>query len=67
MQIEMSQRQLELLTQLVDSRVSELHPQIRRSRTHTYHDQLQEDLDVLRELHQRLQEASGAQQEQDES
>jgi len=66
MQIEMSQRQLELLTQF-DSRVSELHPQIRRSRTHTYHDQLQEDLDVLRELHQRLQEASGAQQEQDES
>ena len=54
MKIDVTSEQLELLQQLVDSRLSEIHPEIRRSRTYTVHDELRHDLDVLRDLQQRL-------------
>lgn len=55
MKIDITQEEYELLVGLVESRVGELHPEIRRSRTYETRDELQHDLSVLRGLLERLQ------------
>lgn len=56
MAIELNQEELSLLTELVESRVEELHPTIRRSRVYTCTDSLKHDLEVLQGLLERLRQ-----------
>ena len=57
MEIDLSKEELSLLTEMVESRVEELHPTIRRSRVYTCTDSLKHDLEVLQGLLERLQHA----------
>jgi hypothetical protein len=57
MYIEIDQEQLAVIRELVESRIRELHPTIRRSRVSTVHDSLKEDLRKLEDLQQRLSSA----------
>jgi len=50
MHIDLSQEQLNILVDLVNSRIKEIHPEIRRSRLHAVHDELQHDLETLQDL-----------------
>lgn len=54
MKMEIDNKERELLTDLVQSRVSEIHPEIRRSMDHTFKDQLKQDLEQLERLLARL-------------
>ena len=50
MQLELTNEQMEIVEDLVESRIREIHPEIRRSRVHTVHDELKQDLETLRDL-----------------
>jgi len=56
MVLELNEEKRQLLTDLVASRISELHPTIRRCRVSTATDELKHDLEVLEELHKQLVE-----------
>jgi len=47
MNLELSKEEHVLLLDLVDSRVSELHPEIRRSMDHEFKDKLKRDLECM--------------------
>jgi hypothetical protein len=55
MQLEISSGELRALTQLVDSRLEELHPEIRRCRNYRYRLDLKEEFDHLQRLLERMQ------------
>ena len=57
MAIELNEEELSLLTDLVESRVAELHPTIRRSRVYTCTDSLKRDLEVLQGMLERLRQS----------
>jgi hypothetical protein len=53
--LELDERNRDLLAGLVKSRISELHPEIRRSMDHTYKDELKQDLECLQALLEQLE------------
>ena len=57
MHIEVDEKQLAILRELVDSRISELHPMIRRSRVSACTDALKADLRELERLARQLASA----------
>ena len=57
MHIEVDEKQLAILQELVDSRIGELHPMIRRSRVSTCTDALKADLKELERLARQLASA----------
>lgn len=57
MQLHLSDEQLKILVDLVDSRLKEIHPEIRRSRLCSIRDELKHDLESLQELHEYLRVA----------
>lgn len=54
MNVELSTQELSMVLELIDSRLSELHPEIRRCRDRQFRDSLKEQWMLLRELQQRL-------------
>jgi len=54
MSAELTQQERDLLTQLVDSALRELGPEIRRTMTYDYKDDLKKQRDTLRRLRDRL-------------
>lgn len=54
MNLELDDKERELLTGVVERRVSELHPEIRRTMDHNYKDDLKRDLECLVALLERL-------------
>ena len=60
MNLEISKEEHGLLLDLVDSRVSELHPEIRRSMEHEFKDRLKHELECMRGLLERLKTLEGA-------
>jgi hypothetical protein len=54
MNLEIDKNDRDLLAGLVERRISELHPEIRRSMDHTYKDKLKEDLNCLEAILERL-------------
>jgi hypothetical protein len=56
--LELNEDQYRLVTDLVDARIRELHPEIRRTQTYTYHDVLKHELDTLIALQEMLAEAA---------
>ncbi len=54
MKLDLNEEQLKILLDLLDSRIREIHPEIRRSRVHSFHDQLARDLEMLHELQEHL-------------
>jgi len=60
MMLELSSRERDVLIGLVESRIREIHPTIRRSRSYQVHDELKQDLEVLERLHERLQAANSS-------
>ncbi len=63
MKLELDNKQRDLLVDLMESRVSELHPEIRRSMDHTYKDHLKQDLESFEELLERLKSLDEAERE----
>lgn len=61
-QLNLSDEQVKILADLVASRIKEIHPEIRRSRVSTVHDELRHDLETLQELADHLQQAWEAKQ-----
>lgn len=57
MQLHLTDEQLGMLVDLVDSRLKEIHPEIRRSRVSSVHDALKHDLEMLQELRGYLKKA----------
>jgi len=55
MDLTLDQEEQRLLTELVESRIRELHPTIRRSRVYQCTDSLKRDLEKLECLLERLQ------------
>ncbi len=55
--LELDSEQHRLLMGLVDARVREIPSEIRRCRDYRFHDELKHDLEVMRNLLQRLHEA----------
>lgn len=47
MQLDISDKEKQILTELLESRVRELHPTIRRSRVSTVTDELKHDLEDI--------------------
>jgi hypothetical protein len=60
MQLMINEEEHKLISELVDSRIQELHPTIRRSRLYQVHDDLKHDLQVLENLQRRLKQADQA-------
>jgi len=56
MVLDIDDEKLQLLVDLVASRISELHPTIRRCRVSTVTDELKHDLEVMQELLKQLTE-----------
>ena len=54
--LDIDDEKLQLLVDLVASRISELHPTIRRCRVSAVTDELKHDLKVMEELHKQLTE-----------
>jgi hypothetical protein len=54
MNLELDKEELDLLESLVGSRISELHPEIRRSMDHEYKDNLKQELERFEGLLERL-------------
>ena len=54
MNLEINKEELGYVTDLVDGRVRDLHPEIRRSMHHEYKDELKHELECLKELLERL-------------
>ena len=68
MQVVLTEEQAKILENLVDSRIREIHPEIRRSRFYDVHEDLKCDLEMLQGLldllrSQRYQQAGVAPQE----
>ena len=57
MQLTIDAEEHKLITELVESRIRELHPTIRRNRLHQVHDDLKHDFEVLEHLQQRLMQS----------
>ena len=57
MQLTLNQEEQRLVTELVESRIRELHPTIRRSRVYQCTDSLKHDLEVLEQVADRLHKA----------
>ncbi len=55
--VEIDEEKAQLLIDLVASRISELHPTIRRCRVSTATDELKHDLVVMEQLHKQLTES----------
>ena len=55
MNLEISNEERDLLVTLIESRISELHPEIRRSREHEYKDELKQRLGQFEALLERIQ------------
>ena len=60
MKLELEPREQELLAGLVESRIGELHSEIRRSRDYKFHDRLQDDLGIWQALLEKLKNAGAA-------
>ena len=60
MQIEIDEKEYELLTQLVESQIRELHPMIRRCRVYRTTDALKDDLRTLEQFSARLKQLADA-------
>ncbi len=58
MNIEVSPKERDLLLELVDAACREIGPEIRRTRTFTYKDDLKEQRRTLRHLHDQLAAAT---------
>ncbi len=54
MSVELTQQERDLLTQLVDSALREIGPEIRRTMTYDYKDDLKKQRQTLRRLRDRL-------------
>jgi len=54
MNIELTQRERDLLTQLVDTALREIGPEIRRTMTYDYKDDLKDQRQMLRHVRDRL-------------
>ena len=54
MNMNLTQQERDLLTQLIDSALRELGPEIRRTRTYGYKDDLKRKRETLRRLRDRL-------------
>ena len=59
MNLELSKEEHGLLLALVESRASELHPEIRRSMHHEYKDELKHELECIQGLLERLKALDG--------
>ncbi len=57
MQLEISKKECEILRDLVESQVRELHPMIRRSRVSSATDALKHDLEEVEQLLEKLHAA----------
>jgi len=57
MDISITPREHELILRLIDARIQELGPEIRRSRTSEYHDELKQELEDFKALRSRLHES----------
>jgi hypothetical protein len=57
MVLELDEEKVQILVELVSSRIAELHPTIRRCRVSTATEELKHDLVVLQELQQQLADA----------
>jgi hypothetical protein len=60
MQFEISPKERDLLVDLVEGRIHELHPEIRRSMDHDYKDNLRQELRCFEELLSRLKPEAAA-------
>ena len=58
MVLDIDDEKRQMLADLVASRISELHPTIRRCRISTVTDELKHDLEVMLELHKQLTEST---------
>ena len=58
MELTLTSREHELLLQMIDERIREIKPEIRRSRTSTFHDELKKELEELKALQAKLQQSS---------
>lgn len=54
MQVELTQQERDVLTQLVDQALREIGPEIRRTMTYDYKDDLKKHRETLKHLHERL-------------
>ena len=59
MQLDISDKEQRILSELLDSRVRELHPTIRRSRVSTVTDELKHDLEDVEQLLEKVRNAAG--------
>lgn len=59
MQVDLNSQELNLLAALVDTRIRDLHPEIRRSRVSTYTDELKHSLEDMEKLLDKLEVAGG--------
>lgn len=57
--VDLSPEELKILATLVDSRIREIHPEIRRSRIWTVTDELKHDLKDMERLLDKLEAAVG--------
>ena len=55
LELTLDREELRLLAELVESRIHELHPTIRRSRVYQCTEELKQDLEVLERLRERLE------------
>ncbi|MCP4246427.1 MAG: hypothetical protein GY778_05195 [bacterium] len=60
MNVELSERERELLVQLIDREVSDLGPEIRHTQTYNYRDELKDEKRVLADLARRLRRNAGS-------
>lgn len=56
MYVDLEREEIRLLEQMIESRQSELHPEIRRTRNVHMHDELKAELETLGRLLHRLHE-----------
>lgn len=58
MQLEISEKEQQVLTELLESRVRDLHPTIRRSRVASVTDELKRDLEDIKRLLEKVRSAT---------
>jgi len=58
MNVLITPREHELLTELVDERIRDLGPEIRRSRTSRFHDELKQQLEDIKAIKRKLHESA---------
>jgi hypothetical protein len=56
--LELNDDQYRLVSEMVESRIRDLHPEIRHTRTYTYRDELRHELETLTALQEMLLEAA---------